>query len=258
MIRLFISDIDGCLSEPYQAMDLEALSTVASFAERGGQIGSDAQVPALSICSGRPMSYVECLTQVLGISVPVLFESGGGLFDPRNARVCWSPYLTREVQLQVQEVTQWLEKECVPGTSMIVDYAKRAHAGVIGPDPEEVLAAIPNVQRFVEDTGLAFNVLPTHLSIDVIPHGITKETGMQWLAEELNLSLSEIAYIGDSLGDLKSLRMVGTSFAPDNARDVVKEEVDMVTSAGIAGVLDALKISVERNQQSIEIEELNS
>lgn len=262
MIKLFISDIDGCISEPYQAMHLPALNKLAALAMEGGVMGGTGEaepiVPALSLCSGRPMPYVECVAQVLGIQMPVLFESGGGIFDPVNARVHWSPHLTTEVQQQVREVTQWLQHDCVPGTSMVVDYAKRAHAGVIGPDPTEIIAAIPKVKQFVEDTGLDFDVLPTHLSVDIIPAGITKETGMKWLASELSLDLDEMAYIGDSLGDLKALQLVGHSFAPENAKDVVREGVECVTSAGIHGVLDAIKICMDRNQQTIEIEELNS
>lgn len=261
MIKLFISDIDGCISEPYQAMNLNGLEMLSNWALTGGVVGDRkgaSNVPALSLCSGRPMPYVECLTQVLGIQMPVLFESGGGVFDPVNARVHWSPHLTTEVQQQVREVTQWLEKDCVPGTSMVVDYAKRAHAGVIGPDPEEIIAAIPKVQQFVANAGLDFDVLPTHLSVDIIPRGITKETGMKWLATELSLSLDEIAYIGDSLGDFKALSLVGYSFAPENAKNVVREGVDCVTSAGIQGVIEAFKKCMDRNQQTIEIEELNS
>ena len=256
MIRLFVSDIDGCLSEPYQAMDLGSLNTLATFAQRGGTVRHDPVIPALSLCSGRPMPYVECLTQLLGISVPVLFESGGGIFDAASSRVMWSPHLTKEVESQVREVTNWFEKECVPGTSMIVDYAKRAHAGIIGPDPDEIIQAIPKVQAFVEASGLNFSVLPTYLSIDVVPPGITKEEGMQWLAELVNVDLSEIAYIGDSKGDLGALEIVGASFAPGNAKDVLKERVDHVTLPHAPGVLQALKMCIERNQQAVEIEEL--
>lgn len=235
-------------------MDLLVLQDIAGYAKQGGT----GVWPALSICSGRPMPYVECVSQLLGIQMPVLFESGGGIFDPKAARVHWSPHLTDEVLSQVQEVTRWFEKDCVPGTKLVVDFAKRAHAGVIGPDPEEILATIPRVEAFVEASGLNFDVLPTHLSIDVVPAGITKEEGMQWLARMLELNLQEIAYIGDSLGDLEALKMVAHSFAPENARDVVKESVTTVVAAGPSGVREAIKLCAGRNQQTIEIEELRN
>ncbi len=258
MIRLFVSDIDGCLSEPYQVMDLEILGEIAALARLGGKLDGHHHVPALSLCSGRPMSYVEGMAQMLGIQLPVLFESGGGLFDPVAGRVIWSPHLTPEVLEEVREITRWLETDCVPGTSMRVDYAKRAHAGVIGPNPDEILAAIPGVKDFIAREGLKCEVLPTHLSIDVVAYGITKETGMDWLADMLDLSLDEIAYIGDSMGDFKTLQRVGTSFAPQNAKDEVKAGVDHVMPARASGVHAALKLCIDRNLQSIEIEELRN
>ena len=49
MIKLFVTDIDGCLAEPYEPYDLEALSTLRRLAD-----GAQGPAPALSICSGRP------------------------------------------------------------------------------------------------------------------------------------------------------------------------------------------------------------
>ncbi len=256
MTKLFISDIDGCISQPYQSMRADGVAALTVLAQQGGALGSSAVYPALSLCSGRPMPYVECLTQALGLQMPVLFESGGGIFDPVNARITWSPHLTPDVVKQVREVTRWFETECVPGTLMVVDYAKRAHAGIIGPDPAEIQAAIPKVEAFVRTAGLAFDVLPTHLSIDVVPKGITKETGMQWLLDSLGLSFDTVAYIGDSLGDLAALKLAGSSFAPENAKSVVKEAVDYVVPAEVEGVLVAIKMCIARNQQTLEIEEL--
>ena len=75
MTKLFISDIDGCISQPYQAMRAEGVAALTVLAQQGGALGSSAVYPALSLCSGRPMPYVECLTQALGLQMPVLFES---------------------------------------------------------------------------------------------------------------------------------------------------------------------------------------
>ena len=158
MIKLFVSDIDGCLSEPYQPMNLPILSEIASLVGKGGNIGDHAVIPAFSLCSGRPMTYVECVAQLLGVQVPVLFESGGGIFDPVAAKVTWHPNLTDDVRRQVREVNNWFEKDCVPGTSLVLDYAKQAHAGVISPDPDEILRTIPCVEQFVASAGLNFGV----------------------------------------------------------------------------------------------------
>ena len=46
------------------------------------------------------------------------------------------------------------------------------------------------------------------------------------LCAKLNIELSEVAFIGDDIGDLKLLKAVGFSSAPQNASDYVKKEVN--------------------------------
>ena len=80
MIKLFVTDIDGCLAEPYEPYDLEGLGTLRRLAD-------EAQGPTLSICSGRPYPYVEAMTQALDLTTPVLFEAGRYRIEPAAARL---------------------------------------------------------------------------------------------------------------------------------------------------------------------------
>ena len=52
----------------------------------------------------------------------------------------------------------------------------------------------------------------------------------QNLCEELGINLNEVAYIGDDIGDLKLLKLVGFSSAPANAPEYIKKHVDYVTN----------------------------
>ena len=47
-----------------------------------------------------------------------------------------------------------------------------------------------------------------------------------WLADHMGLSLEEIAFIGDTNGDMPALNIVGQSFAPANGQDAVKARVN--------------------------------
>ena len=49
------------------------------------------------------------------------------------------------------------------------------------------------------------------------------------LVKRLNISLSETAFIGDDINDLKLLNLVGFSAVPNNAPDYIKNKVDFVT-----------------------------
>ena len=50
------------------------------------------------------------------------------------------------------------------------------------------------------------------------------------LCEQLDITLDEVAFIGDDINDLPLLRQVGISGSPDNTPDYIKKEVDIVTT----------------------------
>jgi len=57
-----------------------------------------------------------------------------------------------------------------------------------------------------------------------------KTEAIRQLSKELNLSLEEIAFIGDDLNDLDVLQIVGFSACPNNAVSAVKDVVDFISS----------------------------
>lgn len=253
-IRLFVSDIDGCLAAPYTPYDLDTLHTLATYAHKAGSMEAraDTALPVLSLCSGRPYSYVEAMAQVLGLTTPVLFESGAGMFDPVAAQTTWHPAFTPELQEQVAAMRDWFAREAVPGTKISIDYGKRAQAGIVTPDPDEIKAVRPRTIAFAEKHLPDLKVCTTDVSIDVISPAITKEVGLQWLGEHLDVSLSEMAFIGDTDGDIEAIQAVAYGFAPANAHDVVKDQADYVTEKAVAaGTLEAYRWCVASYKQSV-------
>lgn len=248
VIKLFVTDIDGCLAEPYAPYDLDGLAALRRYANDAGDPTGSSQAPALSLCSGRPYPYVEAMSQALGLTVPVLFEGGGGRFDPVAAQTTWTPRLTDEIEAALEEVRHWFVTDCVPGTKLSIDHAKRTQAGVVSPDPEEIDELYPRTQAFVADHVSELRVFSTDVSIDVVPPGITKRNGLTWLSEHLGVEMAEIAYIGDTDSDLEALSAVGTSFAPANADEEVLKTVDHVTNGRVLdGTLDAYRYCVQQN-----------
>lgn len=63
-----------------------------------------------------------------------------------------------------------------------------------------------------------------HLHMGVIDKVLVAKN----LCEELNIKLSEVAYIGDDLNDIKLLKLVGLSATPANAPIYIKNLVDLV------------------------------
>lgn len=48
------------------------------------------------------------------------------------------------------------------------------------------------------------------------------------ICDELNITLNECAYIGDDINDLEVIQKVGVSFAPSDAVNTIKKNVDII------------------------------
>lgn len=253
MIKLFVSDIDGCLAMPYEPYDLDRFQALAQHVAAAPKAGTSDQRPAVSLCSGRSYAYVEAMAQVLGLTTPVLFESGGGMFDPVAARTRWHPDFTPEVEAQIQEIRTWMLKTlCGPETQTFLDHNKRTQAGIASPDTADIEAHLPAVEAFVRDVNPDFHVFTTHMSIDVLPASITKKHGLEWLGHHLGMQVSDMAYIGDTGGDVPALKAVGVSFAPSNAEEQVRQAVDIVTESPVlAGTLEAYGWCMKHNEAAL-------
>lgn len=246
-VRVFVSDIDGCLAEPYRPFRLDKLEELASLA--GSSTSNDNTLPALTICSGRAYPYVEAMTQLLRLRVPAVFEAGGGMFDPVKSRWLWHPAFTSNTEREVADIRKWLQSDIAPGTAMDIDHAKKTQASLAGPIAEEVSAAVPRVEEHVAENHPDLLVAHTHISIDVIPRGLNKASGMRWLADVCRVPLEQFAFIGDTNGDIPALEIVGYAFAPANAADEVKEIVNITTGGAVVdGVLEAYRWCAARNE----------
>jgi hydroxymethylpyrimidine pyrophosphatase-like HAD family hydrolase len=246
LIRLFLTDIDGCLSEPYDDYDLDGFAKLRAWVAKAEH---DPTLPVLGICSGRAYAYVEAVAQALALRGPALFESGGGRFDLPEARIRWSEALTEEVEAQLDAVRAFFHREIVPRGGFNFDYGKRAQVGVVCLDPLKLAVAIADTERHVEDAYPELMVAHTRVSIDVVPRVLNKRVAVEEVAREEGFQLEEIAFIGDTVGDIVALEVVGASFAPANAQREVIERVDVVTAGSVLdGVIEAYGWCVEHNR----------
>lgn len=68
------------------------------------------------------------------------------------------------------------------------------------------------------------------LNIDILYQGVSDKLSVaSELCTKLNISLSEVAYIGDDLGDVTLLKAVGFSAAPANAAEYIRNMVHFTT-----------------------------
>ena len=248
MIRLFVSDIDGCLAQPFRAYDLKQLDAIARLAAAGDRDRVPEAPPEFSLCTGRPYAYTEAMTQLLGLKTPVLFEAGAGLFDPETTVTRWHPDFDAALEDEIDDLRAWLTS-AIQGTPLFVDIGKRTQASVIGPARNAVRDMLPIVRDCVTTEHPDLVVASTPVSIDIMSRKLTKAHGLSWLSDELRIPLREMAFIGDTGGDIEGLRVVGRSFAPANAGAAVRDVVDVVTDGEVAdGVHEAYATCIRVNE----------
>ena len=79
-------------------------------------------------------------------------------------------------------------------------------------------------------------------NIEVTGKGISKATGLAWLAEYLGIDREEIIAFGDSGNDVEMLRMAGVGVAMANGEPAAKEAADFITrSNNDEGIVYALR-----------------
>lgn len=82
------------------------------------------------------------------------------------------------------------------------------------------------------------------LGINEVYQGVDdKREILEKLKEKFKLNADQIAYVGDDLGDIKIMKEVGYSLAPNNAVDEVKKIADYITKS--KGGCGAVRESIE-------------
>lgn len=272
-IELFVADIDGCLTYPFQAPDWALLTAIR---ELNRQSLHDPHIPPITLCTGRPLPYAESVAQWLDIRHPFVFESAG-LYDPRANRM-WTgvPGIARRERIQagvehseneelvipmerligspllepIARMKNWLTQDLIPRyPGALLEFTKLMDAGIVSMDAEGIRRMLPEIkERVREDSGL--EVHDTEVSVNILISGNNKEMGLRLISRETGIPLDRIAYIGDSNGDLPAFGVAGSSHAPANAAQVVKAIPHIMQMEGevTLAVLQTYEWIVERNR----------
>ncbi len=236
MIRLFVLDLDGCVSFPFKTPHWESISKVRAY---NIQSQTDPSIPGLSICTGRPFPYAEAVAQWLDIQLPIVFESGGGVYFPDRQQIELSPVYIRNRE-KVKEIRNWLEELAEKEyPSALFEFSKVTDAGIVHSDLGVIDSIYQRALAKVSQGYPEFEVHHTEASVNIILKECNKGAGIRRISELTGIPLSEVAYIGDSSGDLAALQIAGRPFAPANATAAVRKISEVMQGKASKAVLEA-------------------
>lgn len=245
MIKLFVTDLDGCISFPFKTPTWSAINSIRELNE---QSLNDSTVPPITICTGRPFPYAEAVGQWLNIRHPFVFESAG-LYHWEGNRIETALDDHEETLAPIKEARNWIIHDILPNyPNAILEFTKMMDAGIVCPDEsvideiyELALKRIPKIDPKLE-------IHTTEISINILMPGNNKLQGLKLLGKSLNVGLNEMAYIGDTGGDAVALKEVKMPFAPSNARKVAKDVATELPFDTTEAVLEAYRRVIEYNR----------
>lgn len=235
-----ICDIDGCLGpESAAPMDAGGLVRVAEYNRLAKERGDR---PIVTVCSGRPQAYAECLCRVINNDVlPSISEMGVWLYDPPSHRYLRDPSITTDDLRTIAEVTAWVERELSP-SGVIVQPGKTASISLWHRDTAYLMGLKPRLQSAMAEHGWGLRVSSTVAWINLDLEKVSKASGIRRFMEFTGLTRERLAGIGDTMGDMAIRESVAFFACPANADEGLKAHADFVSPGDeIDGVLDVLQ-----------------
>jgi hydroxymethylpyrimidine pyrophosphatase-like HAD family hydrolase len=244
VVHIIVCDIEGCLSpakgKRLSLLDLHELQ----------QILATQDAPLFALCTGRPQPFVEAYSQMLGLTKASIAENGAYLFDPIKDQIIMNPLIGEGQLLDIAHIKRSLP-DLLHNFKFRVEPGKEVCISLnpVG-KPEEYPEMIGGLYEQVRKGLVGQSVYITHSAsaVDITPIGINKGSGVKFLAEYLGVDLTAMLGIGDTQGDMPFLELVGTSAAPSNATELVKQYVNYVSNfRDAAGILDITRNYISSN-----------
>lgn len=215
-----VVDVDGTLTGPDRAVDPRVFEVLSEWS-----------APVV-LATGKAFPFPIALCDFIGIELCVIAENGGVVFvgetdelafagDPEAATAVAEGYRERGYDLgwgPLDFANRWRETEIAVNRDRPLE-------------PLQELAMEHDL--VVVDTGFAYHVKAPD---------VDKGTGLQIVADELDLSTDDFLAIGDSENDAPTFELAGESVAVANADDTAKAAADWHTQAEYAdGFLEAVQ-----------------
>lgn len=242
MLRAILCDNDGCLqSEALGPLDLGGLGVLQAWNQEARR-RPDA-LPELTICSGRPLPYVEAMCRVLDVRLPAVAENGVWLWLPDEYRAVRDPSISDADLEAVEACSHYCETD-LRQLGFDRQPGKTCSVTLWHESTEQLMELVPQLTQRVEREAWPFRVSASesHLNLDL--EQIDKGSGIRRVKEITGFDASVLGAIGDTSGDLAMRPEVAWFGCPANAipevqavSDDVAEQEELV---GVRTLLEAL------------------
>ncbi|MDA0807364.1 MAG: HAD family hydrolase [Planctomycetota bacterium] len=237
---LVICDIDGCLSpESHAPINDAALSKIADH-NRLAVARKDR--PIVTLCSGRPISFVEAMCRFIhNTLIPCIGENGVWLYFPDVNKFEMDPAITAE-HLEAVHAASRLLRDKYRANGIIEQPGKSAAVTLHHPDTAYLRSILPAVRNELADHGWSFRVSMTWFYINCDLTHVNKASGINRLFAETGIDRSRTAAIGDTMGDKFMADSVSFFACPANAEPEIQQSANYISPhAEVDGVLDILR-----------------
>lgn len=234
-----VCDLDGCLGpESADCLDADGLARVAEHNRRAWK-GRDR--PMVTLCTGRPVPFVECLSRLIDNKLPVMAENGVWLWDPATNVHERDPGITPAHVRRVHEAQDWLEETYGP-RGVTQQPGKTCSVSLYHPDHDYLHSITDEVREgLVNRLGLPFRVSATWFYINCDLDFVSKTTAIERFVRRTGIPHERLAGVGDTMPDLKIKDACAWFGCPGNAKDELKPHADFVAEAPmVEGVLEIL------------------
>lgn len=249
MIKLFVTDLDGCISEPFKTPNWDAIHKIRELNLKSRESGL---IPPLTICTGRPFPYAEAVAQWLDVRLPFVFESAA-LFHWDGHRFETAIDTSNGKMEPILQMKKWLSEDVLPHYPGVnLEFTKLMDAGVVGQDENVIIQLHKMIIEKVERDFPELIVHATDVSVNTLMPGNDKLQGFKLLSKSMDIPLSAMAYIGDSSGDVPALKEVRLPFAPLNAKEIAKESGELIQKYTTEAVLEAYQKVIDYNSKIAE------
>jgi Cof subfamily protein (haloacid dehalogenase superfamily) len=250
MIRLAAFDLDGTLIDTDLVVSARLKQTV-THAQQCGSI--------ITIATGRDARLTTRFARELGLSAPIICAQGGLIYDFITDRIL------HDVRLPPEIVPKAIEAATQYGWNLHFEMADRSYLPAVSNHPpilfellrfsqwsrlNDLLRDLPEIPhkflvtlnhpddrpRVMAELCEVFEgqirIVPSHpYLIEGVPPGVTKGSGLAWLAEYYNISQVEVMAMGDNDNDVPMLEWAGLGVAVENASAAAKAVADWIAPA---------------------------